>query len=201
MKSASRTATRRRLRAARRSIEPNTARKHSLAVARHVSTSGLPLRARRFALYLSDDGELDTGALIDRLLARGHLVALPVVLPDRLLRFYRYTPQTRLLRNRHGILEPDTRIARHVPTQTLDVILMPLVAFDAHGHRLGMGGGYYDATISRLRRRPLLVGLAHALQRVQPLRAAAWDVPLDAVVTEEGISRFTHRGRLALLTS
>jgi len=168
-----------------------------MAVARHVATSRLPLFAKRFALYAASDGEIDTSDLIDRLLASGRQVALPVVLPDRLLAFYRYTAKTRLVRNRYGILEPDTRSTPSVAVRGLDVVFMPLVAFDENGHRLGMGGGFYDATFGRLPRRPVLIGLAHALQGVARLEPRDWDIPLDAVVTEHGIITFTPRGRRA----
>jgi len=185
------------MRAARRALPLWTSRQHAVAVARHVSTSRLPLFARRYALYAASDGEVDTSDLVDRLLARGRQVALPVVLPDRQLAFYRYTPNTRLVRNRYGILEPDTRVTRSVAVRTVDVVFMPLVAFDSNGHRLGMGGGFYDATFGRLQRRPVLIGLAHALQRIERLDAEDWDIPLDAVVTENGIIAFTPRGRRA----
>jgi 5-formyltetrahydrofolate cyclo-ligase len=192
---AQRSRLRRALRAALRSLSTFSQRAHAHAVARHVATSPWLLAARRFALYTPNDGELDPSDLVDRLLTRGRIVALPVVLPDRQLCFYRYTPRTRLVRNRFGIAEPDTRTAPHVPTRALDVVFLPLVGFDAKGHRLGMGGGYYDATFGRLHRRPLLVGLAHDLQRVERLDRADWDVPLDAVVTESGIITFGRRAR------
>jgi 5-formyltetrahydrofolate cyclo-ligase len=192
---AQRSQLRRRLRAARRALTTDTARAHGRAVARHVATSSWLLAARRFAAYTPNDGELDPSDLIDRLLARSRLVALPVVLPDRQLGFYRYRPGTRLVRNRFGIPEPDTRTASFVPTRSLDLVFVPLVGFDARGHRLGMGGGYYDATFGRLEPRPLLVGLAHALQQVDRLAESDWDIPLDAVVTEERIIRCTVRGR------
>ncbi len=182
------------MRAARRALTSAAQRAHADAVARHVMTSQLPLFARRIALYAPTDGELDPSPLVDALLARHRIVALPVVLPDRLLGFYRYTARTRLVTNRYGILEPDTRIARYLERASLDAVLLPLVAFDAAGHRLGMGGGYYDATFGRTRARPLLVGLAHALQRVEVLAAAPWDIALDAVVTETGIVTCTGRG-------
>jgi 5-formyltetrahydrofolate cyclo-ligase len=162
-----------------------------------VAISRLPLFARRFALYAASDGEVDTRDLVDRLLERGRQVALPVVLPDRLLAFYRYSPKTRLVRNRYGILEPDTRTTPSISARTLDVVFLPLVAFDANGHRLGMGGGFYDATFGRVLRRPVLIGLAHSLQRIDDLDAEDWDIPLDAVVTERGIIAFTPRGRRA----
>lgn len=182
------------MRAARRALNQAAQAAHAEAVARHVMISHLPLFARRFALYAPADGELDPSPLIDALLARNRMVALPVVLPDRLLGFYRYTANTRLIRNRYGILEPDTRTARYLERASLDVVLLPLVAFDDAGHRLGMGGGYYDATFARAAARPLLVGLAHALQRVEALAPAPWDIALDAVITEAGIVACTSRG-------
>ena len=195
MTAAQRSKLRRKMRADRRALSTDRARAHAIAVARHLATSPWLLAARRIAAYTPNDGELDPSALIDRLLARSRIVALPVVLPDRQLGFYRYTPHTRLVDNRFGIPEPDTRTAAFVPSRSLDLVFLPLVAFDARGHRLGMGGGYYDATLGRLQPRPLLVGLAHALQRVDRLDDADWDVPLDAVVTEAGITTFTRRAR------
>ena len=77
-------------------------------------------------------------------------------------------------------------------------LLVPLVAFDARGNRLGMGGGYYDRTLAYLRdrshwRRPRIFGLAHALQRVDALPKNAWDIPVDGVITEREMHRFTQR--------
>ena len=74
----------------------------------------------------------------------------------------------------------------------LDLILAPLVGFDTHGNRLGMGGGYYDRTFAYLKHRlhwqkPRLIGLAYELQRVADLANHAWDVPLQSVVTEQHI--------------
>jgi 5-formyltetrahydrofolate cyclo-ligase len=189
-----RQALRRRLRAARRALPAATQNEHARAVARLVLTSPLVLAARRYALYAPSDGELDPSDLIDALLERHRTVALPVVFRHRALEFYRYTPRTRLQRNRYGILEPDTRTARHLPKHSIDVVFTPLVAVDRRGHRLGMGGGYYDATFGRMTVRPLLVGLAHQLQRIDRLDDAAWDIPLDAVVTEAGITAFSRRG-------
>ncbi len=71
----------------------------------------------------------------------------------------------------------------------LDLLLLPLVGFDADGHRLGMGGGFYDRTLAALRpprcgQRPRLVGIAHDCQRLIQIVPRPWDIPLDAVVTE-----------------
>jgi len=78
------------------------------------------------------------------------------------------------------------------PLAALDIALVPLVAFDDYGRRLGMGGGYYDRTFAYLRhrehwRRPKLIGVAFEFQRVAELPAQPWDVPLDGIITEKGL--------------
>jgi 5-formyltetrahydrofolate cyclo-ligase len=97
-------------------------------------------------------------------------------------------------RNRYGILEP-TDLAP-VSARDLQLILIPLVGFDAQGHRLGSGAGYYDRALAfrRLRRHwpgPKLVGIAYECQRVEALAVRPTDVPLDAIITERGIAFFS----------
>jgi 5-formyltetrahydrofolate cyclo-ligase len=96
--------------------------------------------------------------------------------------------------NRFNIPEPTLRNRRLRLAWTLDLLLVPLVGFDAGGNRLGMGGGFYDRTLSYLShrtywRRPRLIGIAHECQRVAELRLRPWDVPLDMVVTERQVYR------------
>ncbi len=106
--------------------------------------------------------------------------------------FYRYRRHTPLVANRFGIPEPAPG-APHVAPLSVDLLLMPLVAFDCFGVRLGMGVGYYDRYLGRLpaTMRPRLIGLAHETQRsLDPLPFAEWDVPLDGVITEQGWHTF-----------
>lgn len=96
-------------------------------------------------------------------------------------------------RNRFGILEP-AAIGAPMPAKQFDVVLVPLVAFDRAGNRLGMGAGFYDRAMAfRLNNpktlRPLLVGLAHHFQEVNSLNAQAWDVPLDVILTDRELIR------------
>jgi len=112
------------------------------------------------------------------------------VLDGHRLRFERYAPGIRLRRNRYGILEPALRGARCGPMR-LDLVVVPLTAFDARGHRLGAGGGYYDrAFAARRGSRPRLVGYAYALQQAPALPTEPWDVRLDAVVTDKTLFVF-----------
>ncbi len=153
-------------------------------------------RARRVALYLPNDGEIDPRPLIDWLERRRARVYLPVLRPlsDNRLWFVHYHAGTRMTRNRFGIAEPSTRFGAHranrLPAWALDIVLLPLVGFDGDGQRIGMGGGFYDRTFAFARERrprPALIGLAHDCQRVETLPTASWDVPLDAIVSDREV--------------
>lgn len=142
------------------------------------------------------EGEIDPSPLLEWAHNRGKRCYLPVMRrdgPDKLL-FLRHRKGARLRRGPYGIEQPLLRFQDILPARALDLVLMPLVGFDARGNRLGMGKGYYDRTFGFKRgggrRRPLLVGLAHECQRVEALDTAAWDVPLAAVATPAKIYVF-----------
>ncbi len=184
-------ALRRRLRARRRALSEAERFRRARAVCALLARRPEFQRARRVALYLANDGEVDLAPLIDRLWRRGLPAYLPVLRPlhARPLAFVPYRPGTLLVANRYGIPEPRAPRAQALAAPALDLVLVPLVAFDAEGRRLGMGGGYYDRTFAFLRqrrhwRRPRLVGVAYDFQEVAALPAEPWDVPLHAVVTE-----------------
>lgn len=143
-------------------------------------------RAQHIALFLSVDGELNTRPLIARLWQQHKQVYLPVLhpfSPGNLL-FIRYTPETELIPNRLRIPEPQLNVQDIIPLDRLDVMFVPLVAFDKHGQRLGMGGGFYDRTLQHWRRHRFLpVGLAHDCQQVDTLPVETWDIPLPAILT------------------
>ncbi len=149
--------------------------------------------ARRVAAYLPNDGELDPMPLMALAWAMGKQVYLPVLShlrSDHLL-FVPYAPGDALRENRFGIPEPVVSLRHMVDLKALDLVLMPLVAFDGQGNRLGMGGGFYDRSFAFLRSRrhwlkPHLVGMAYDFQRVDCLQHQPWDVPLQGVVTEKG---------------
>jgi 5-formyltetrahydrofolate cyclo-ligase len=115
--------------------------------------------------------------------------------PEKGLWFGRYAPDTILQPNRYRIPEPAIAADTVADPSRFDLVLVPLVGFDLVGNRLGMGGSYYDRTFAyRLEnktRHQRLVGLAFECQKCERLPAEPWDVPLDGVVTEAGIYRFT----------
>ncbi len=143
-------------------------------------------QAKTLSVFLSFDGELDTAPLIDRLWQEGKRLCLPVLHPfteGRLL-FLNYRPETPLVRNRLNILEPALDVREILPLGELDIILTPLVAFDATGQRLGMGGGFYDRTLQHWRQKgPYPIGIAHDCQQVDRLPVEEWDIPLPEILT------------------
>lgn len=146
------------------------------------------IHAQRIAAYLSVGGEVDLQPTIHGLWQRGQAVYLPVLHPFRTgyLVFARYQTDTRLCRNRLAILEPECAPTDWLAPWELDVVLTPLVAFDSAGHRLGMGGGFYDRSFAFVQEAttPRLMGCAYAWQQVPVLATRSWDVPLQAVVTD-----------------
>jgi len=177
-------ALRRQLRQVRAAIPRTERQRAARAAARHLARACRRWQARHVALYLGVPEELDTRPLIAAL--RGARLYAPRLGPGGRLRFALLAPP--LVRNRYGIPEP----AALRPPPRLDLIVLPLVGFDAGGARLGMGGGYYDRLLARPRahRRPLRVGFAFAAQEVPAVPVAPHDARLDAVVTERGLRRF-----------
>lgn len=145
-------------------------------------------RARHVALYQASDGEISPHLLLQEAQLRKKHVYLPVVScwPERHMVFQRIDATTRWRRNRFGISEPVPERDRQRALWTLDLVCLPLVGFDAGGGRLGMGGGFYDRTLAACSLPlPRLLGLAHACQQVERLPLAPWDMPLDAVLTDQ----------------
>ncbi|CAD7854233.1 MAG: 5-formyltetrahydrofolate cyclo-ligase (EC 6.3.3.2) [Olavius algarvensis Gamma 1 endosymbiont] len=191
---------RRRLRAARSALSPTEQRNHARALARSLGKQAIFLRAHRIGIYWSTNGEIDPFPLLRLAHARHKRGFLPVLrpYPRGKLWFLPHQLGEPLVNNRFGIPEPRLRNRRIRLPWALDLLLIPLVGFDAAGNRLGMGGGYYDRTLAYLRRhrrwrRPRLIGIAHECQRVEALTPNPWDMPLDLVVTETRI--YMRRGR------
>ncbi len=190
----SRRALRKQMRTRRRAIDKPTRARMAEALARHLGNCLRVRRARRVACYLSNDGEMDLGPAMTLLRSSGAKLLLPA-LRGADLWFLPYDGETRLAPNRFGILEPDAAPYTRCRARDLDLVLMPLVAFDTTGNRLGMGGGFYDRAFSYLRSRetwkkPLLLGIAYEFQRLDALTPRRWDIPLQGVATEICVHHF-----------
>ncbi|MEQ4674200.1 5-formyltetrahydrofolate cyclo-ligase [Providencia vermicola] len=149
--------------------------------------------AKNIALFLSFDGEINTQPLIDALWQQNKQVYLPVLHPFSAhhLLFLHYRPDSQLVKNRFNIAEPPLDVRDVLPPEQLDVMLIPLVAFDSQGQRLGMGGGFYDRTLANWQKSGFYpIGLAHDCQHVEQLPVAHWDIPLPEIITPKKIWRW-----------
>jgi 5-formyltetrahydrofolate cyclo-ligase len=188
---------RQKLRARRRTLSAEELKLAAYRLAANVTSSRLFIASRRIACYLPNDGEIDTRHILAQIRRRRKVCYLPVLshLSHDRLWFARMDADTELAPNRFGILEPVVPTRDLVRAQEIDLILMPLVGFDDQGHRLGMGGGYYDRSLEFLRhrscwRKPHLLGIAYDFQRVNGLTADPWDIPLDGVITDQAVYFF-----------
>ena len=143
--------------------------------------------ARRIAIYLANDGEIDAEPLGSQARKAGKQVYLPVLADGATLEFARWEAGAKLVENRYGIPEPPPAAAR-CPLAEMDIVFVPIVGWDPSCNRLGMGGGFYDRTLSGARG-PLLVGLAHECQRVEEIPRESWDIGMDYIATDAALYR------------
>jgi len=174
---------RRQMRQGRRALQAAQQLAAAESAALHLTRLPNWHSADRIAVYLASDGEIDTGPLSARCRNAGKVLFLPHISSQNLLEFAAWQTNDTLVPNRYGIPEPPLQAKRCTPTE-LDIIVLPLVAWDRRGGRLGMGGGFYDRALAGARGPCLLVGLAHSLQELPEVPRDDWDVPLDFVATE-----------------
>jgi len=138
------------------------------------------------SFYWPMGDEADPRMFANALGARGHTLTLPVVVAKKSpLHFREWRAGDALVVHSFGMHEP----SEHARTVTPDVLLVPLLAFDARGTRLGYGGGFYDRTLHALAKKRA-IGVAFAGQQVDVLPSHAHDHPLEAVITEKGVRHF-----------
>ncbi|HEY6335659.1 MAG TPA: 5-formyltetrahydrofolate cyclo-ligase [Alphaproteobacteria bacterium] len=141
--------------------------------------------------YWPGRSELDIRPLMEALHVEGHAIALPVVMGrGKPLVFRAWRPGADLEERKFGLREPAATAAELVPS----VLLVPFVAFDEEGYRIGYGAGYYDMTLAALRShaKVMAIGVGYSAQRVRRLPRDGHDQRLDWVVTEEGAVRFVR---------
>ena len=148
---------------------------------------------KNIAIYLSNDGELETQLVIDWCWQQGIATYVPVIHPFSKghLLFLHYHQDSVMTANKYGIIEPKLNVLDIIPTQDLDIIFTPLVAFDTKGNRIGMGGGFYDRTLAKwyqdysnnINATPRPIGIAHDCQKVDQIPTEVWDIPLPEIIT------------------
>ena len=133
--------------------------------------------------------EADVRPLMSAFRARGARLCLPVVLNKETIVFRELLPTAPLIDTGFGTRGPGAEAAELDP----DILLVPLSAFDPLGNRIGYGAGHYDRAIDRLLRKglkPRLIGIAFDVQKVEEIPVEPHDMPLDAILTESGLTRF-----------
>lgn len=203
------TALRKQLRARRAAVTPVQRIAAGRQLVRLALRHRLLARGRSIGFYMPSKNEIDILPLLRAALHMGAVCYLPVV-PRRALvsagrRALWFTrllgkgknldrTQAGWVDNRYAIPEYRPRGARRVRASQLDVLLMPLLGFDSEGWRIGMGGGYYDASLAHIKRRgywrrPHRIGVAFAVQEVAGAPKDPWDIPLDGILTEREYRR------------
>lgn len=188
----SRKSLRTQIRAQRRALSPHQQEIFAHQFADHFAKTRLFMNSNRIAFYMANDGELDPSYLMANAWAMGKDCYLPVLMHthNKSLLFAPYEPDAPMTYNQFGIPEPAVAARHKIKARNLDLIIMPLVAFDKRGNRIGMGGGYYDRTLAFLNARtqwhkPRLVGIGYSFQETPSINSESWDVPLSYIATEK----------------
>lgn len=176
---------RKRMQLARAGLSKQQIATNSQAIIEHLLSSTLWAQAKNIALYLPFNNEIDLQAL----LLQDKNFYLPSI-ANKSMQFHRYQIDIPLVTTSFGLRQP--RFHPQLPKPNLDLCLMPLLAFDQQGNRLGMGGGFYDRYFEN-NSDTILVGVAHAIQHVNKLPTASWDVKLNAIVTEQGLKKYVRK--------
>jgi len=162
----------------------------SSKICQHLPTTKLWQQTKTIAAYISHNGEVSPNHLLTTALADNKICYLPALTNENHLEFREYHATSILQKNKFGIPEPQTNAAQLSATD-LDLVLVPLVAFDKNCNRLGQGKAYYDRTFAFKQEnktsKPFLIGLAYEFQFVDELETQAWDIPLNAIITEQNI--------------
>ncbi len=184
----------------RKNLSVTQQNKHAFALSRHIALFLRLSRVKNVAIYLPTDGELSPLSLLLSLRHKKINFFLPVLsqLSFQGLQFATYNDETIFKPNKFNINEPVVNARSLKRASELDIIFLPLVAYDLNGNRMGMGGGFYDRALQiRQRRRqwkkPMLIGLAHTVQQAKLIESEQWDVPLDGIATEKGIHLFNRQ--------
>lgn len=171
-------------------LPPEERAQKSLAVRDNFIKAVYLPKGAMISAYIPFNSELDPLPLMDVLIERGYTALMPYTAPNQtLITFRSWTRSTPLQRTLHGLMEP---VPDDAPPHIPDVIIMPLLAFDGKGHRLGYGAGYFDQTLAYLKTKTKFrtIGVAFQMQYYDDVPVEMHDYPLDMCVTEEKVYTF-----------
>lgn len=187
---AAKAALRARLIAKRKELSKDDVAGRSTRIRNHLTLLPNWANAHEVLLYTPIKNEVDTTPLLDELWGRSVRVLLPRCRPDEpgIMDVACVSCAEELEPGMYGIPEPALDTCPRICTCSPDIILVPGVGFDRHGHRLGFGAGFYDRFLAGgCADKALLIGLAYSFQIVDRLPAESWDIPMHAIITEDGI--------------
>lgn len=147
------------------------------------------IKSENISCYAAIPEEFDTDPLIQEIWRANKKCYLPVLEEGRILNFALFNEGDTREKNQFSILEPNNT-CRKIPPENLDLVILPLIAFDLAGNRLGTGGGYFDSTFAYVnestRKKQHLIGLGYTLQQAHEFKSDPWDIAVEGVFTEEG---------------
>ncbi|OGQ97561.1 MAG: 5-formyltetrahydrofolate cyclo-ligase [Deltaproteobacteria bacterium RIFOXYD12_FULL_57_12] len=175
--------------AGRDALSPGERHRKSVRIGAMLWQLPVFLEARILCIYVNFRSEVETLPLIRQCLARGQTVSAPVTVSRevRLIPYALVDPDVDLRPGYCGIPEPDAGRLSAVDPQMIDVVIVPGSVFDAHGGRLGYGGGYYDRFLQNDARRAWRIGLAFETQVVSRVPTLSHDQPVHYLITEERV--------------
>lgn len=169
----------------RKTLPPDYISQSSSKIIEQITKIQVYNTAQHIGWYLSVQGEIDLAPLCRSALQEGKSCYVPTIQADKTLRFLPYTARAKMIPSRYGILEPDLTPDNAITASSLDLIFLPVVAFDATLTRLGMGGGFYDKTLQD--HHVPCIGVAYEWQKHPALPYDPWDIKPDLIVTERTI--------------
>jgi 5-formyltetrahydrofolate cyclo-ligase len=164
--------------------------KNSLLIVNRIQQLEVFKCAKKVAFYHAVRGEADPSALFSNNFEKQFYLPVLSSNKDQGLLFAQVDNHTKYQDNLFSIPEPISK--RQVLAESMDLMILPLLGFDAMGNRLGMGGGYYDRSLAfkkeQSKRTPFLIGFAFDFQETQAITAEPWDIKLDAIATESHLT-------------
>lgn len=170
-----------RLRALKANLPEDFTREADRRIAEAIEQALPSIATGSFSFYWPMPGEPDLRDAAARWVAAGAAASLPETVKGQPLTFRPWTPGCAMRAGVWNIPVPDTSAEAHPA-----ILIIPCLGFDAHGYRLGNGGGFYDRTLAHLAPRPLAVGVAYGLSALPSIQPERYDIPMDLTVTEKG---------------
>lgn len=170
----------------REALKKDFIKQASSDISQKIITSKYFKDANNIGCYLSTEYEVSTDIIISSAHKTNKNLYVPKIKQGHAMDFVKMTLNSNMVKNRYGIHEPLSKDI--IDTNKLDIVLVPIVAFDEKKNRIGMGGGFYDRKFKYIKntkkKYPLLIGVAFECQKVKKIKPESWDVKLSAIVTE-----------------